>query len=151
MPPPTYCISMRCVPDSMRCWRARRAASWRVPALISCRHAHCLILRAGRSKTSSRISVYSPGGRVLGDSEIAVSTGTGLTSFASDRQGTSLARDIAVGRRVINAEIQGLEQLGRTLDNGFAGVFDFSAPLQRGLIVTRNVEDGHGARTIAGT
>jgi arabinose-5-phosphate isomerase len=87
----------------------------------------------------------------LGDSEIAVSTGTGLTSFASDRPGSSLARDIAVARRVINAEIGGLEQLGRTLDSAFGSVLDLCAAVRGRLIVTGIGKSGHVARKIAAT
>src|SRR5204863_27625 len=119
MPPPMCCTCTRCAGDSTRCWRARGAASWRVPASISCRHAHCLILRAGRSKTSSRISANFAGGRVLGDNAVAVSTKHGLTSIAGGRPESGLARDIAVARRVIRADIDGLEQLAQTLESSF--------------------------------
>src|SRR5260370_154733 len=61
MPRPTSCTCTRCARDSMRCWRANTAPNWRAAALISCRHAPCLISKAGRSKTSSRISLRARG------------------------------------------------------------------------------------------
>ena len=63
MPPRTCSISMRCAPGSTRCWRARGARRWPAPASIFCRIASCLISRAGRSKTSSRIEPRASEGR----------------------------------------------------------------------------------------
>ena len=65
-PPRTCSISMRCAPGSIRCWLARGAWRLLAHALNSCRIAFCLISKAGRSKTSSRISGTVGGGISVG-------------------------------------------------------------------------------------
>jgi arabinose-5-phosphate isomerase len=87
----------------------------------------------------------------LGDSIVAMPRGDGLTSLASGRRGNALAHDLAVGRRVIRAEIDGLEQLGRTLDAAFGRALDLCAAARGRLIVTGIGKSGHVARKIAAT
>src|SRR5712691_2818305 len=166
MPPRTCCTCTRCGRDSTRCWRASGAPTWPAAALISCRHAPCLIWPAGRSKTSSRISAVSgvwgghgrgvsgrtiSGGEVLGERTIAALLDKALSGLAASREGSGLARDLAVARRVICAEIEGLEQLSRTLDAGFGIALDLCAAARGRLIVTGIGKSGHIARKIAAT
>src|SRR6202047_1550807 len=153
---------MRCGPDSTRCWRARAAPNWRAAALISCRHAPCLISRAGRSKTSLHID-GGPGGagaaiggaitgeRVLGNKAIAVSVSDVLADLSRVAEVPHLPQDIAVGRRVIRAEIEGLEQLAQALDGSFGRALDICAAARARLIVTGIGKSGHVARKIAAT
>jgi arabinose-5-phosphate isomerase len=63
----------------------------------------------------------------------------------------SLAHDLAVGRRVIRAEIEGLRQLAETLDDGFGAALDRCAAASGRLIVTGIGKSGHVARKIAAT
>ena len=72
----------------------------------------------------------------------AVGDGAGLSG---------LSRDIAVARRVLRAEIEGLEQLTRTLDGGFGKALDVCAAVRGRLIVTGIGKSGHIARKIAST
>lgn len=62
-----------------------------------------------------------------------------------------IGRDLAVARRVIRAEIEGLEQLTRTLDGGFSKALDVCAAIGGRLIVTGIGKSGHIARKIAAT
>jgi arabinose-5-phosphate isomerase len=62
-----------------------------------------------------------------------------------------LGRDLAVGRRAIRAEIDGLEQLARALDGAFGTVLDLCAAARGRLIVTGIGKSGHVARKIAAT
>jgi arabinose-5-phosphate isomerase len=87
----------------------------------------------------------------LGDSEITVSTRSGPAGFPNDRYAAPLARDIAVARRVIRAEIEGLEQLAQTLDVSFGSALDLCAAARGRLIVTGIGKSGHVARKIAAT
>ena len=91
----------------------------------------------------------------MGDSEIAVSTsnelGNELAIFAHGRVPPALARDIAVARRVIRAEIEGLEQLAQTLNAAFGSALDLCAVARGRLIVTGIGKSGHVARKIAAT
>src|SRR5580704_8301338 len=76
----------------------------------------------------------------------------GLSAAAkSDRQEPGLAHDLSVARRVIRAEIDGLEQLSRTLDGAFGAALDLCAEAAGRLIVTGIGKSGHVARKIAAT
>ena len=87
----------------------------------------------------------------MGDSEIAVSTLKRPARLANGEQAKSLARDIAVAQRVIRAEIEGLEQLGQTLDASFGRALDLCAAARGRLIVTGMGKNSHVGRKIAAT
>jgi arabinose-5-phosphate isomerase len=76
-----------------------------------------------------------------------------LASLAAggDRRKGGLAHDLAVGRRVIRAEIEGLRQLAEALDGGFSAALDLCAAASGRLIVTGIGKSGHIARKIAAT
>lgn len=74
-----------------------------------------------------------------------------LTSLANRPQANGLVRDLAVARRVIRAEIEGLEQLSQTLDSAFGVALDLCAAARGRLIVTGIGKSGHVARKIAAT
>jgi len=78
-----------------------------------------------------------------------------LTSVAVAAKPTSqderLARDLAVARRVIRAEIDGLEQLARCLDAAFGAAVDLCIGASGRLIVTGIGKSGHVAHKIAAT
>jgi arabinose-5-phosphate isomerase len=74
-----------------------------------------------------------------------------LGAAPSDRQELGLAHDLAAARRVIRAEIDGLEQLSRALDGAFSGALDLCARAVGRLIVTGIGKSGHIARKIAAT
>jgi arabinose-5-phosphate isomerase len=61
------------------------------------------------------------------------------------------SRDVLVARRVLRAEIEGLEQLVRTLDGGFGRALDLCAAVRGRVIVTGIGKSGHIARKIAST
>ena len=63
----------------------------------------------------------------------------------------ALARDLDVGRRVLRAEIAGLERLARALDGAFGRALDLCAASRGRLIVTGIGKSGHVARKIAAT
>jgi arabinose-5-phosphate isomerase len=71
------------------------------------------------------------------------------TATASPPKG--LGRDLAVGRRVIRAETEGLERLARALDGTFGVALDFCAAARGRVIVTGIGKSGHIARKIAAT
>jgi arabinose-5-phosphate isomerase len=76
----------------------------------------------------------------------------GVAAVASDnRQEAPLARDLAVGRRVIRAEIDGLRQLAEALDGAFGTALDLCADASGRVIVTGMGKSGHVARKIAAT
>ncbi|HTW54189.1 MAG TPA: KpsF/GutQ family sugar-phosphate isomerase [Stellaceae bacterium] len=76
----------------------------------------------------------------------------GLAAVASDnRQEAPLVRDLAVGRRVIRAEIDGLRQLAEALDDAFGTALDLCAAASGRVIVTGMGKSGHVARKIAAT
>jgi arabinose-5-phosphate isomerase len=62
-----------------------------------------------------------------------------------------LPSDVAVGRRVIRAEIDGLERLAQALDGNFERVVALCAAVQGRIIVTGIGKSGHVARKIAAT
>lgn len=66
-------------------------------------------------------------------------------------QASALALDLAVGRRVIRAEIEGLEQLAHTLDGAFGAALDLCAGAAGRVVVTGMGKSGHVARKIAAT
>ena len=101
----------------------------------------------------------------MGKKSLAASLDTVLTTIAvnpipglapprgageSDGAGP-LARDLDVGRRVMRAEIAGLERLVRTLDGAFGRALDLCAAARGRLIVTGIGKSGHVARKIAAT
>ena len=80
------------------------------------------------------------------------STGPGATAGAASRgRRPGREEDVAVGRRVIRAEIDGLEQLAQTLDGAFAAALDLCAAVRGRLVVTGIGKSGHVARKIAAT
>ena len=87
----------------------------------------------------------------MGEESIAVAVGDGLTGFAAVPRASRLSQDIAVARRVIRAEIDGLEQLAGTLNGTFALALDMCAAVRGRLIVTGIGKSGHVARKIAAT
>jgi arabinose-5-phosphate isomerase len=74
-----------------------------------------------------------------------------LAAARGDRQRTGLAHDLAVGRRVIRAEIEGLRQLAERLDSAFGTALDLCTAATGRLIVTGIGKSGHIARKIAAT
>jgi arabinose-5-phosphate isomerase len=67
------------------------------------------------------------------------------------RQELPLAHDLAVGRRVIRAEIEGLRQLAEALDGAFGTALDLCSGASGRIIVTGMGKSGHVARKIAAT
>jgi arabinose-5-phosphate isomerase len=90
-------------------------------------------------------------GDVLGEPIITALFDNALSGRADDREASGLARDLAVARRVIRGEIEGLEQLARTLDAGFGVALDLCAAARGRLIITGIGKSGHIARKIAAT
>jgi len=70
---------------------------------------------------------------------------------ASIRQKPGLADDLAVARRVIRAEIGGLEQLAGGLTGAFGAALDLFSAARGRIIVTGIGKSGHVARKIAAT
>src|ERR1700730_16968040 len=68
-----------------------------------------------------------------------------------DRIDSGLTHDLSVARRVIRAEIEGLEQLASALDTTFRGALDLGAAAPGRRIVTGIGKSGHVARKIAAT
>jgi len=62
-----------------------------------------------------------------------------------------LGRDLDVARRVIRAEIDGLERLARALDGAFVRALDLCAAARGRVAVTGIGKSGHVARKIAAT
>jgi len=62
-----------------------------------------------------------------------------------------LLRDLVVARRVIRAEIDGLEQLSEALDEHLGAALDLCATAHGRIIVTGIGKSGHVARKIAAT
>jgi arabinose-5-phosphate isomerase len=87
----------------------------------------------------------------LGEKTIAAALDQALGNLADRRQASGLVRDLAVARRVIRAEIEGLEQLSHTLDTAFGVALDLCAAARGRLIVTGIGKSGHVARKIAAT
>jgi arabinose-5-phosphate isomerase len=91
----------------------------------------------------------------LGDETIATLLDDALAGLGGRetgaREASGLVRDLAVARRVLSAEIEGLEQLSRNLDAGFGVALDLCAAARGRLIVTGIGKSGHIARKIAAT
>jgi arabinose-5-phosphate isomerase len=87
----------------------------------------------------------------LGESSAAVSVDTRFAGAPVVGEATDLNRDLAVARRVIRAEIDGLEQLARALDGAFGLALDLCAGARGRIIVTGIGKSGHVARKIAAT
>jgi arabinose-5-phosphate isomerase len=94
-------------------------------------------------------------GSSLGENTIAAmfdNASSNLAARESDgREAGKLVRDLTVARRVLRAEINGLEQLSRTLDAGFGVALDLCASVRGRLIVTGIGKSGHVAHKIAAT
>lgn len=80
---------------------------------------------------------------------IAASRANGAKSTA--QQGPGAEADLAVARRVIRAEIGGLESLAGALDEAFAVAVDLGAAARGRIIVSGVGKSGHVARKIAAT
>ena len=87
----------------------------------------------------------------MGDKAIAAPLERAPGRRAQSHEASGLVRDLAVARRVIRAEIEGLEQLGRTLDAAFGAALDLCTAARGRLIVTGIGKSGHVARKIAAT
>src|SRR3984893_10363498 len=169
MPLPMCSTCMRCAADSIRCWPAKGASSWPAPVLNSCLIVSCLISRAGRSKTSlrtRRAAAVVPLGE--GGFGVYVANRTGLAGAMSGSAVTArsgvpvrdLTRggcessgnaDLAVARRVIQAEIGGLKSLAETLDDTFHKAVAACAAVRGRIVVTGIGKSGHIAHKIAAT
>jgi arabinose-5-phosphate isomerase len=87
----------------------------------------------------------------LGDQATAATLDRALSEVAASDDAGALARDLTVVRRVIRAEVDGLEQLYRKLDASFGLALDLCAAARGRLIVTGIGKSGHVARKIAAT
>ena len=87
----------------------------------------------------------------MGDKAIAAPLERAPGRRAQSHEASGLVRDLAVARRVIRAEIEGLEQLGFTLDAAFGAALDLCTAARGRLIVTGIGKSGHVARKIAAT
>ena len=88
----------------------------------------------------------------MGNEAVAVSLDRAVdrpTKASAEAGG--LGRDLAVARRVIRAEVEGLEQLSRMLDATFGAALDLCAAVRGRVIVTGMGKSGHVARKIAAT
>jgi arabinose-5-phosphate isomerase len=75
-----------------------------------------------------------------------------LSALAVDSvEESTLIHDLAVARRVIRAEIEGLQQLAHALDGAFGTALDLCAAATGRIIVTGIGKSGHIARKIAAT
>jgi arabinose-5-phosphate isomerase len=72
-------------------------------------------------------------------------------SKPAEHERRGVERDLAVARRVIEAEIAGLEALAGALDAAFAAAVDLCAAVRGRIIVTGIGKSGHVARKIAAT
>lgn len=70
---------------------------------------------------------------------------------ATRRPTCAIESDLAVARRVIRAEIAGLEALAGALDGAFAAAVDLCAAVRGRIVVTGVGKSGHVARKIAAT
>ena len=87
----------------------------------------------------------------MGDELRAAASRAAFDSLGDGSDGARPARALAVARRVIGAEIEGLEQLARSLDGAFVAALDLCAAAKGRLIVTGIGKPGHVARKIAAT
>jgi arabinose-5-phosphate isomerase len=75
-----------------------------------------------------------------------------LSAIATDKaDDAGLAHDLSVARRVIRAEIDGLQRLARGLDGAFGAALDLCAAATGRLIVTGIGKSGHVAHKVAAT
>jgi arabinose-5-phosphate isomerase len=74
-----------------------------------------------------------------------------LSAAATTRKEPPLAHDLSVGRRVIDAEIVGLQRLAEALDGAFGATLDLCIGASGRVIVTGIGKSGHIARKIAAT
>lgn len=72
-------------------------------------------------------------------------------AIPASRKGSVAEGDLAVARRVIKAEISGLESLAAALENTFATAVDLCAAARGRIIVTGVGKSGHVAHKIAST
>ena len=87
----------------------------------------------------------------MGEKAVATVLDKPSSSLANRPSASGLVRDLAVARRVIGAEIEGLEQLSQTLDAAFGVALDLCAAARGRLIVTGIGKSGHVGRKIAAT
>jgi arabinose-5-phosphate isomerase len=71
--------------------------------------------------------------------------------MTNHRQKSGLAHDLAVGRQVIRAEMDGMRQLAEALDGAFSAALDLCTNVSGRVIVTGIGKSGHIARKIAAT
>ena len=90
-------------------------------------------------------------GGVLGEKTIATLLDNTFGHLEAGRDAGGFLRDLAVARRVLRAEIEGLEQLSRTLETGFRIALDLCGATRGRVIVTGIGKSGHVARKIAAT
>src|SRR5439155_354494 len=88
---------------------------------------------------------------VLDTASSAAALDTASNGIVARHQASGLGRDLAVARRVIRAEIDGLEKLSQTLDSAFGIALDLCAAARGRLIVTGIGKSGHVGRKIAAT
>src|SRR5947207_15297437 len=89
------------------------------------------------------------GDGALGNRVIAISAHEALTGLGRLGEAPPLPQDITVGRRVIRAEIEGLEHLTQTRDGSFGLALDIYAAVRGRLIVAGMGQSSHIARIIA--
>jgi arabinose-5-phosphate isomerase len=87
----------------------------------------------------------------MSESTVAVRSGGPAPDFASAARGSSGNADLAVARRVIQAEIGGLESLAETLDDTFHKAVAACAAVRGRIVVTGVGKSGHIAHKIAAT
>jgi arabinose-5-phosphate isomerase len=87
----------------------------------------------------------------MSESLVAVRSGGHAPDFASVARGSSGNADLAVARRVIQAEIGGLESLAETLDDTFHKAVAACAAVRGRIVVTGVGKSGHIAHKIAAT
>ena len=73
------------------------------------------------------------------------------TATTSDRIPVNAERDLAVGRRVLDQEAEGLKALARALDVRFSDAVEILAAVGDRIVVTGMGKSGHIARKIAAT
>jgi arabinose-5-phosphate isomerase len=86
----------------------------------------------------------------LGEQGTAAGFG-GAFDKANASEQADLLRDLVVARRVIRAEIDGLEQLSQALDANLGQALNLCAAVRGRIIVTGIGKSGHVARKIAAT
>jgi arabinose-5-phosphate isomerase len=82
---------------------------------------------------------------------VTVRPAAAMIDQAKARRQSSGNADLAVARRVIQAEIGGLERLAETLDDAFQTAVDVCAAARGRIVVTGIGKSGHIARKIAAT